>query len=143
MPSNQSLTTKKSEPEKVDAYMRVMEHPLKNVAEELRAIILCADPSIGEEVKWNAPAFFYTGMLPPFDPKEYRRHIVVFNLSKKDCVRLVILNGARIGDTSGLLVGDYADGRRLALFSSLDEVHSKRRALEGVIKKWLNALEKN
>ena len=143
MPNKQSLTTKKSEPERVDAYMRAMKHPLKGVAEELRAIILSADPSIGEEIKWNAPAFFYTGMLAPFDPKKYKRHVVVFNLFKKDCVRLVILNGARIGDTSGLLVGDYADGRRLALFSSLDEVHSKRRALQGAIKKWLNTLEGN
>ena len=141
MPNNQSLTTKKSEPEKVDAYMRAMKHPLKSVAEELRAIILGADPSIGEEIKWNAPAFFYTGMLPPFDPKMHKRDVVVFNLFKKDCVRLVLPSGARIDDTSGLLVGDYADGRRLALFSSLDEVHSKKHALQGAIKKWLNTLE--
>lgn len=143
MPNKQSASTKQSEPEQVDAYMRAMKHPLKSVAEELRAIILSADPSIGEEIKWNAPAFFYTGMLPPFDPKKYKRHVVVFNLFKKDCVRLVLPSGARIGDTSGLLVGDYADGRRLALFSSLDEVHSKRRALQGAIKKWLNTLEGN
>ena len=143
MAKKQSLSTKKSEPEQVDAYVRAMKHPLKSVVEELRAIILNADPAIGEEVKWNAPAFFYTGTMAEFDPKQHKRHVVVFNLFKKDCVRLVFPSGASIGDTSGLLVGDYADGRRLALFSSIDEVHSKRLALERVIKKWLNALEKN
>jgi hypothetical protein len=143
MAKKPTLSTKKSEPEQVDAYVGAMKHPLKGVVEELRAIILNADSAIGEEVKWNAPAFFYTGTMAEFDPKQHKRHVVVFNLFKKDCVRLVFPSGASIGDTSGLLVGDYADGRRLALFSSIDEVHSKRLALERVIKKWLNALEKN
>jgi hypothetical protein len=143
MPKKQSTSTKKSEPEQVDAYVRVMKHPLKRVVEELRAIILGADSAIGEEIKWNAPAFFYKGTMAEFDPKQHRRHVVVFNLFKEDCVRLVFPTGARIGDTSGLLVGTYADGRRLAQFSSIDEVHSKKLALERVIKNWLNTLEKN
>jgi hypothetical protein len=143
MPKKQSLSIKKSEPEQVGAYVRSMKHPLKRVVEELRAIILNTDSAIGEEIKWNAPAFFYTGTVAEFDPKQHRRHVVVFNLFKKDCVRLVFPSGARIGDTSGLLVGDYADGRRLALFSSVDEVHSKKLALERVIKKWLKTLERD
>jgi hypothetical protein len=143
MPKKQSVSTKESEPEQVDAYVRALKHPLKNVIEELRAIILGSDSAIGEEIKWNAPAFFYTGTMAEFDPKQYKRHVVVFNLFKKDCVRLVFPTGASIGDTSGLLEGDYADGRRLALFSSMDEVHSKKPALVRAIRKWLNALEKN
>ena len=141
MPKKQSLSTKVSEPEQVDAYMRALKHPLKGVVEELRAIILGADSSIGEEVKWNAPAFFYTGSMAEFDPKQHKRHVVVFNLFKKDCVRLVFLSGAHIGDSSGVLMGDYADGRRLALFSSIEEVHSKKSTLERIIRNWLSTLE--
>ena len=136
------LSIKVSEPEQVDAYMRALKHPLKGVVEELRAIILSADSSIGEEVKWNAPAFFYTGSMAEFDPKQHKRHVAVFNLFKKDCVRLVFPSGARIGDSSGVLTGDYADGRRLALFSSIEEVYSKKSTLERVIKKWLSTLQK-
>jgi hypothetical protein len=143
MPKKQSLSTKKSEPQQVGAYVRAMKHPLKPVVEELRAIILNTDSAIGEEIKWNAPAFFYTGTMAEFDPKQHRRHVVVFNLFKKDCVRLVFPSGTRIRDTSGLLVGDYADGRRLAQFSSMDDVHSKKLALERAIKRWINTLEKN
>src|SRR3954466_750921 len=120
MPKKHSLSTKDSQPEDVDAFIRATTHPLKNVVEELRATILNADSSIGEEVKWNAPAFFYAGPMAPFDPKKYKRHLIVFNLFKKDCVRLVFPTGASIGDTSGLLEGDYADGRRLAVFSSME-----------------------
>jgi len=137
------LTTKISEPERVDAYMAGVKHPLKNVVEALRSIILRADSAIGEEIKWNAPTFFYTGEMAPFNPKEYKRYVIVFNLYKKDCVRLVFPSGARIGDTSGLLVGDYADGRRLALFSSMVEVQSKKAALRRAIGKWLNTLDKS
>lgn len=139
----QSPSTKESEPEQVDAYLRALNHPLKPVVEELRTIILATDSAIGEEIKWNAPSFFYTGEMAAFDPKQYKRHIIVFNLFKKDSVRLVFPSGARIADTSGLLSGDYADGRRLASFSNVDEVRCKTAALQQVIKKWLSTLEKD
>jgi hypothetical protein len=136
-------STKQSELDKVDAFMANLQHPLANVIEALRRIILSSDPEIGEEIKWNAPAFFYTGELPPFDPKKYKRHIAVFNLFKKDCVRLVFPAGATIDDSDGLLEGDYADGRRLALFCSMDEVSAKKAALQRAIRKWLLLLDKS
>lgn len=143
MKSAPTLTTKPSEPEKVEAYMRALKHPLKNVLEALRRIILSADSSIGEEIKWNAPTFFYTGEMAPSNPKEYKRYLVISNLFKKDCIRLVFPTGARIADASGLLEGDYTDGRRLALFSSMDEVHVKKASLQRAIKKWLASLDKS
>jgi hypothetical protein len=135
--------TKRSEPDKVDAYMAKLKHPLADVAAALRKIILSTDSEIGEEIKWNAPAFFYSGEMKPSDPKEYKRYIIVFNLFKKECVRLVVWKGARVKDKSGLLEGDYADGRRLALFHNMEEVKSKKAALQGVIRKWLETLDKN
>jgi hypothetical protein len=107
-------STKRSEPDKVGAFMAKLQHPLANVVEALRRIILNSDPEIGEEIKWNAPAFFYTGEMPAFDAKQYKRHIAVFNLFKKDCVRLVFPTGAKIDDSDGLLEGDYADGPQVS-----------------------------
>lgn len=140
-PDKGSLT-KPSEPEKVDAYMAKLKHPLADVVAALRKIILSTDREIGEEIKWNAPAFFYSGEMKPSDPKEYKRYFVVFNLPRKDCVRLVFLKGARVNDKSGLLEGDYADGRRLALFHSMEEVKSKKAALQAVVRKSLETLHK-
>lgn len=97
------VTTKQSEPEKVDAYMSKLDHPLAEVVANLRRIILSTNSEIGEEIKWNAPTFFYAGKMKPTNPKEYRRHIVVFNLYKKDCIRLVFPSGAKVKDTSKLL----------------------------------------
>jgi hypothetical protein len=80
--------------------------------------------------------------MKPTNPKEYRRYIVVFNLFKQDCVRLVFPSGAKVKDTSGLLEGDYADGRRLAMFYSSKDVKVKAKALRAVITQWLKLLEK-
>jgi hypothetical protein len=73
-------STKPSEPGKVDDYIKKLKHPLVNVVKALRRIILSTDSEIGEEIKWNAPTFFYAGEMGPFNPKEYKRYIVVFNL---------------------------------------------------------------
>lgn len=134
--------TKPSDPKKVDAYMTKLKHPLADVVAALRKVILSIDGEIGEEIKWNAPAFFYSGEMKPSDPKEYKRYIVVFNLAQKDCIRLIFLKGARVNDKSGLLEGDYADGRRLAHFRSIEEVKSKKAALQSMIRKWLETLGK-
>ena len=142
MKTKENLMTKLSEPEKVDAYMKVLKHPLADVVEALRRIILSTDKEIGEEIKWNAPTFFYAGEMAPSDPKKYKRYIVVFNLFKKDCIRLVFPSGANVDDRSGLLEGDYADGRRLAMFSSVNEVKTKKAALQRVIRKWLALLDR-
>lgn len=136
------MNTQASEPKKVDAYMSRLKHPLAKVVEDLRQIILSTDEEIGEEIKWNAPTFFYAGKMKPTNPKEYRRYIVVFNLFKQDCIRLVFPSGAKVKDASGLLQGDYADGRRLAMFYSSKDVKSKAKALRAVITQWLKLLEK-
>jgi hypothetical protein len=135
-------STKPSEPEKADAYVAKLKHPLTDVVKALRRIILSTDKEIGEEIKWNAPTFFYSGEMAPFNPKEYKRYLVVFNLYQKDCIRLVFPSGVKVKDTSGFLEGDYADGRRLAMFHSMKEVKSKEKILQRVIKKWLKLLDK-
>lgn len=107
---------KASEPEKVDEFMSKLKYPLADVVTYLRELILNIDQTLGEEIFFNAPAFFYTGKMKPFKPREYKRYIVGLNLFKKDGVRLILLRGADIPDPTGLLMGDYKDGRRLIFF---------------------------
>jgi hypothetical protein len=142
MKEKPQTSTKPSEPATVDDYLKKLKHPLKEVVEALRKIILSTDKEIGEEIKWNAPTFFYSGEMRPFDPKEYKRYLIVFNLYQKNCIRLVFPSGARVSDKTGFLQGDYADGRRLALFPNMAEVKSKKKILQAIIKKWLTLLDK-
>ena len=141
--TRQEARTKPSEPEKVDAFLKTLKHPLADVVAALRKTILATDKEIGEEVKWNAPTFFYAGEMTPSDPKQYKRYLVIFNLYRKDCIRLVFPSGARVDDGSGFLEGDYADGRRLATFSSLGVVKSRKAELQRVIRAWLATLDKS
>ena len=131
-----------SQTEAVDGYMKKLKHPMKEVAQLLREIILSTDKTIGEEIAWNAPSFYYTGKMKPFAPKEYKRFIGGMNFFKKDCLRIIFLRGALANDKSGLLLGDYKDGRRLALFSSISEVKEKKKDLQKILKEILKKMDK-
>ena len=56
--------------------------------------------------------------MKEFDPKEYKRDIIVFNLFKGR-IMLVFPSGAKVKDASGLLEGDYKDGRRFIVFKDV------------------------
>lgn len=131
------METKKNDSEKVDEYMSKFEHPLKDVLVELRQLIMSFDKSIGEEIKWNAPAFFYTGEMEPSDPKLYKRYIAVSNIHYKDHILLIIMHGADVDDESGFLEGDYKDGRRLVKFYGLDDLNDKKSKLEKILQSLL------
>jgi hypothetical protein len=133
--------TKLSNAEQVAMYMQNLEHPMLEVIEELRKIIKDSHPEMEEIIAWNSPTYNYVGEMKPFNPKEYKRYIVGFNLFRKDCVRLIFLTGAKLTDTTKILEGDYKDGRRLVLFENMDAVLEKQQALQDLIKEWISMVE--
>lgn len=134
-------TVKLSDSEQVTEHIKKLEPAIGKIVEAIRQIILSTDKEIGERIKWNNPSCYYTGEMKAFDPKEYKREIVVFNLFKGR-IMLVFPSGAKVKDTSGLLEGDYKDGRRLVNFKDMKDVKSKEKALRKVIKDWLKLVEK-
>ncbi|HVS93174.1 MAG TPA: DUF1801 domain-containing protein [Mucilaginibacter sp.] len=127
--------------EEVTAHIQKLEPGLRKIIEKLRGIILDIDKEIGERIKWNNPSFYYTGEMQSFDPKEYKREIIVFNLFKGR-IMLVFPSGAKINDTMGFLEGDYKDGRRIHIFKDMDDVLAKEKTLQHVIREWLKLVEK-
>ncbi len=125
--------------EAVSAYIAQLDETVKPVVEKLRQIILSTHPDIAEEIKWNAPSFYYTGEMKPFDPKEYRQYIIVMNLHKR--MLLVFPGGAKIDNSNGLLTGDYADGRRLLYITSMEDVLQKEHALRDAVADWISKVE--
>lgn len=130
---------KLSDTEQVTAHIKKLEPTLGKIIETLRKIILSTDKEIGERIKWNNPSFYYTGEMKEFDPKEYKREIIVMNLYKGR-IMLVLPSGAKVKDKQGLLEGDYKDGRRLIIFKDMKDVKAKEKALQAVIKEWLKQL---
>lgn len=114
--------------DKVNAYMRALEHPLKAEMEAVRAIILGVDSRITEGIKWNAPSFYYKGDMAVFNPRA------------QQYVHIVFPNGIIIHDDTGLLEGDYVD-RRMAYFHNMDDVNTRKAALEKVIRGWVSVMD--
>jgi hypothetical protein len=131
---------KLTDQEQVTEHIQKLDLVVKDTIEALRQIILSTDSQIDEQIKWNNPSFYYTGPMAPFDAKEYKRDIIVMNLFKNR-IMLVLPGGAKVNDTSGLLEGDYKDGRRIIVFKDIADVETKTAALQDVIKKWLSLVE--
>jgi len=132
---------KLSASEMVTEHIQKLGKPYSDTIETIRQIILSVDKEIGEQIKWNSPSFFYKGVMKTFDPKEYKRDIVVVNF-RNNKILLVFPTGAIINNKSGLLEGDYKDGRRLVNFTDLNDVKAKEKALKNVLRQWLNLVEK-
>lgn len=130
-----------NDPTGVSQLIQKLEPNIAEAVEAIRAIILDSDTQIGEQIKWNSPSFFFMGEMPLFDPKEYRRDIVVLNLHKKDFALLVFPTGAKINDKSGLLEGKFADSRKvIKLRYDVQEIKSKGVALQEIIRDWINKI---
>lgn len=134
-------TIKLSDRQQVTDHIKKLNPAFGKIIEAIRQIILKTNKEIGERIKWNNPSFYYTGEMKPFDPKEYKREIAVFNLYKER-IMLVFPGGEKIKDSSGLLEGDYKDGRRLIILKDMKDVKAKEKALQAIIKKWLALVDK-
>src|SRR5664279_1027240 len=124
---------KLTDSDQVTKHINALDPAVSKIVQTLRKIILDSDKEISERIKWNNPSFYYTGEMKPFDPKEYKREIIVFNLFKNR-IMLVFPSGAKVNDKSGLLQGDYKDGRRISIFKDLNDVKEKQKALQKIIK---------
>lgn len=132
---------KLTDSEQVTDHIKKLEPAFGKVIEAIRQVILKSDKEVGEHIKWNNPSFYYTGEMKPFDPKEYKRDIIVMNLYKGR-IMLVFPSGAKIKDTSGLLEGNYKDGRKTMIFTDMKDVKAKEKALQTLVKEWLKTVEK-
>ncbi|MBL7858531.1 MAG: DUF1801 domain-containing protein [Cyclobacteriaceae bacterium] len=135
-------TKKLSGKEEVDQFIEKLTHPLLDVIKEVREIIMGADTNIGEHIKWNAPAFYYTGEMKPYNPKEYKRDIVVMNLNKKEFVLLILPTGSRLTVAKELKQENLPDGRKIVKIHSLQETKATRTALQLLIQEWISLVEK-
>lgn len=128
------------DPQGVTAYIQKLEPEFAEMIQAIRELILNTDKLVGEQIKWNSPSFFYQGPMKPFNPKEYKRDIVVMNI-RKGVALLVFPTGATINDSTGFLEGNYKDGRRLATFRDMADVRDKGKDLQNVIRQWLKMVE--
>lgn len=134
--------SKDTNEEQVTEYIQQLNPTLATTITFLRQTVLAVDKEIGEHIKWNSPSFYYSGEMKTFDPKEYKRDILVLNIHRKETILLVFPTGAKINDPSGFLEGKYTDGRKIAQIKDLQDAKSRQKDLENVLKDWLSQVEK-
>ena len=115
-----------------DLLMKENNHPLKAEIEVLRKIILSSSDKIVERVKWNAPSYYYI------------KDMAAFNLHQEKFVQLIFIfhNGTMINESHGLLQGTWKD-RREARFNNMDDIQTKKPALQNVVRDWVTLMETN
>ena len=118
----------------VDDFMLTLEHPSKPDIEALRKLILGADPSIAEGVKWNAPSFRTT------------EYFATTNIRAKAGVGLILHLGAKVRDLPdgavaiddpGTLLKWLGKDRAMVEFAGKEELEEKREALVAVLRQWI------
>lgn len=123
-----------SPPEDVETFLASLEHPLKQEILALRQIILGADPSITEGIKWNAPSF------------RTSEYFATFHLRAKEGVQVILHLGAKTRDTSvsGIAIADpesllewLAKDRASVKLRDMKDVEARRSALADVIRQWI------
>lgn len=136
------MTTKEQmDREQVSNYIESLPEAIRPAVEYLRKVILSIDDVIAEHIKWNSPAFYYSGKMKEFDPKEYKRDILVMNL-RKEKIMCVLPTGMNIKTNTEILEGNYTDGRRIVTFSDLDDIKLKEQNLRDTLQEWLSLVEK-
>ena len=116
-------------PNPVDAYLAELEHPFKEEVQQLRQIVLGANPAIEERIKWKSPSFHSGGT-----------DLGAFELRPRDFVRLVLVfPHGLVDDPESIMLGDWSDRRELR-FTGADDIEAKRRALENIVNAWVSRL---
>ncbi|MCA9255871.1 MAG: DUF1801 domain-containing protein [Phycisphaerales bacterium] len=124
-------------PDDVDAFMRDLDHPLKNEMEALRRIILGASPTITEGVKWKAPSFRTTDDFATMNLRSTDSVQVIFHTGAK--VKSYAKTGIEIDDPAHLLKWLSRDRAMMTLADARD-LKKKRAAITTLVKAWIQLL---
>ncbi|MBI3714386.1 MAG: DUF1801 domain-containing protein [Betaproteobacteria bacterium] len=132
-----AASKKSAKGNEVDDLLLALEHPLKAEIGMVRALVLGADPVIGEGVKWKAPSF-HAGA-----------YFATVNLRSLDGVQIILHLDARktaagsagmtIADPAGLLTW-LAKDRASVKFPGRKEIKADGAAFQALIRQWIHYL---
>lgn len=118
----------------VDAFMRTLEHPFRAEIELLREILLGADPTVAEGIKWNVPSFRTSGYFATTHLRGKGTLGLIFHLGAK--TRELPAGGLAIADPAHLLNWLGKD-RAMIEFRTRAEIEAARDALAALVREWI------
>jgi hypothetical protein len=132
--SPQPTKRRDSAPESVETFLAALDHPFKPAILAIRQIILAADPSIAEGIKWNVPSF------------RTSEYFATMHLRAKDGVQIILHLGTktRATATTGIVIADpdlllvwLAKDRASVTFCDLNDIDVRRSAFAQIIRQWI------
>ena len=121
----------------VEAFLADQSSDHQSQIELLRSFILEAEPSLEENIKWNAPNYVFQGV----------DRITFSVLNKEHIVKVILHKGAKekedtkaqpIMDEGAELITWNSNIRGTLSFPTLEYIHNNHQALVRVFKKWLS-----
>ena len=123
----------------VDAYIATLRQEDKALILEISDLVLAISSAVAIQIKWNSVSFYYTGEIKEFDPKTYKRDILVCNFHRGQLL-LVFPTGAKIVDQ--LDGKNYPDGRKIVTIKDFLDFKNKEKQLVQIVIDWLSLVEK-
>lgn len=135
-PKAPTKTPRKVEPkpESVKEFLASLDNASKQMIIALRKLILGADPTIAEGIKWNVPSF------------RTSEYFATINLRVKTGIAVILHFGAKKSDISrtGVAIADpdyllvwLAKDRAMVTFRDLNDIDVRRQAFTNLIREWI------
>lgn len=121
----------------VSALLDAHKHPLRKQLDQLRTIILGADKSIEEGVKWNTASFRTTDWFATLNgPKHVKEPMIILHAGAK--AKGIVVKD-RIPDPEGLIKW-LGNDRGQIVFTDAADIKTKSKALQGIVSAWIELL---
>jgi hypothetical protein len=121
----------------VDAFIAQGAQAHREAVQALREVILAADASVAEGIRWNAPSFRSGEWFATLHPRSKRGLGLILHRGAK--VRALPEGGLAIDDPCGLLKW-LAPDRATLEFGSLDELRQQATAVTALLRQWIGQL---
>lgn len=123
---------------KVTGFLDELNHPLRDLIESLRDIILGTGLGLQEGIKWNAPSYSLDG-----------EDCITLKINPPKQIQIVFHRGAKVKEQpkERLLKDEYsllewkAKDRAIASFKSTAELEEHRAVVEEIVAKWIEAVK--
>jgi hypothetical protein len=134
MAAPDSPAQKPAAPDDVGAFVDALALPLRDAVRDLRAIVLAADPSITEGIKWNAPSFRTSVWFATMHLRAKQGVGMILHFGAKP--RASAAGDVAIADPDGLLEWLGKDRAR-ASFADRADIAAKQAAFSSLIRAWI------